>query len=197
MKILIGTKNRDKFSEIREILSGLDIELLSAADFDEFPDVVEDKDTIEGNAIKKAEEMATRSRMYVLADDTGLFVDALGGDPGVYSARYAGETCSYRDNRMKLLDEMTGITERNASFRTVVALADDIGKVLATVEGRVEGKIIFEEKGNKGFGYDSIFLCHETGKTFAEMSSDDKHKISHRGRAFKKMLTKIKELNLL
>jgi len=197
MKILIGTKNRDKFSEIREILSGLDFELLSAADFDEFPDVVEDKDTIEGNAIKKAEEMATRSRMYVLADDTGLFVDALGGDPGVYSARYAGETCSYRDNRMKLLDEMTGITERNASFRTVVALADDIGKVLATVEGRVEGKIIFEEKGNKGFGYDSIFLCHETGKTFAEMSSDDKHKISHRGRAFKKMLTKIKELNLL
>ena len=197
MKILIGTKNRDKFSEIREILSGLDFELLSAADFDEFPDVVEDKDTIEGNAIKKAEEMAERSGMYVLADDTGLFVDALGGDPGVYSARYAGETCSYRDNRMKLLDEMTGITERNASFRTVVALADDIGKVLATVEGRVEGKIIFEEKGNKGFGYDSIFLCHETGKTFAEMSSDDKHKISHRGRAFKKMLTKIKELNLL
>ena len=197
MKILIGTKNRDKFSEIREILSGLDFELLSAADFDEFPDVVEDKDTIEGNAIKKAEEMATRSRMYVLADDTGLFVDALGGDPGVYSARYAGETCSYRDNRMKLLDEMTGITERNASFRTVVALADDKGKVIATVEGEVEGEIIFEEKGDKGFGYDSIFLCHETGKTFAEMSSDDKHKISHRGRAFKKMLTKIKELNLL
>ena len=197
MKILIGTKNRDKFSEIREILSGLDFELLSAADFDDLPDVVEDKDTIEGNAIKKAEEMAMRSGMYVLADDTGLFVDALGGDPGVYSARYAGETCSYRDNRMKLLDEMTGITERNASFRTVVALADDKGKVLATVEGEVEGEIIFEEKGDKGFGYDSIFLCNETGKTFAEMSSDDKHKISHRGRAFKKMLTKIKELNLL
>jgi len=197
MKILIGTKNRDKFSEIREILSGLDFELLSAADFDDLPDVVEDKDTIEGNAIKKAEEMAMRSGMYVLADDTGLFVDALGGDPGVYSARYAGETCSYRDNRMKLLDEMTGITERNASFRTVVALADDKGKVLATVEGEVEGEIIFEEKGDKGFGYDSIFLCNETGKTFAEMSSDDKHKISHRGRAFKKMLTKIKELILL
>ena len=197
MKLLIGTKNRDKFNEIREILSDLDFELLSAADYEELPDVVEDKDTIEGNAIKKAEEMALRSKMYVLADDTGLFVDALDGDPGVYSARYAGETCSYRDNRMKLLDEMTGITERNASFRTVVALADDIGKVLATVEGRVEGKIIFEEKGDKGFGYDSIFLCNETGKTFAEMSSDDKHKISHRGRAFKKMLTKIKELILL
>jgi len=115
MKILIGTKNRDKFSEIREILSDLDFELLSAADFDDLPDVVEDKDTIEGNAIKKAEEMALRSKMYVLADDTGLFVDALDGDPGVYSARYAGETCSYRDNRMKLLDEMTDIADRNAS----------------------------------------------------------------------------------
>ncbi|MDP8220177.1 MAG: RdgB/HAM1 family non-canonical purine NTP pyrophosphatase [Candidatus Stygibacter frigidus] len=197
MKLLIGTKNRDKFSEIREILSGLAFELLSAADYDGLPDVVEDKDTIEGNAIKKAEEMAERSKMYVLADDTGLFVDALGGDPGVYSARYAGETCSYRDNRMKLLAEMTGITNRNASFRTVVALADSDGKVIATVEGRVEGEIIFEEKGDKGFGYDSIFLCHETGKTFAEMSSEKKHKISHRGRAFRKMTEKIKELNIL
>lgn len=197
MKILIGTKNRDKFSEIREILSDLDFELLSAADFDDLPDVVEDKDTIEGNAIKKAEEMAQHSKMYVLADDTGLFVDALGGDPGVYSARYAGETCSYRDNRLKLLAEMTNITERNASFRTVVALADANGKVIATAEGKVDGEIIFEEKGDNGFGYDSIFLCHETGKTFAEMSSEEKHKISHRGRAFKKMIEIIKDINIL
>jgi len=197
MKLLIGTKNRDKFNEIREILSDLDFELLSAADYEELPDVVEDKDTIEGNAIKKAEEMALRSKMYVLADDTGLFVDALDGDPGVYSARYAGESCSYRDNRVKLLAEMTDNTKRNACFRTVVALADSNGKVITTVEGEVEGEIIFEEKGNKGFGYDSIFLCHETGKTFAEMSSEDKHKISHRGRAFKKMIEKIKELNIL
>jgi len=197
MKLLIGTKNRDKYNEIREILSDLDFELLSAADYDDLPDVVEDKDTIEGNAIKKAEEMAQRSKMYVLADDTGLFVDALDGDPGVYSARYAGESCSYRDNRMKLLADMTDITERNASFRTVVALADNNGKVIATVEGEVEGEIIFEEKGDNGFGYDSIFLCQETGKTFAEMSSDEKHKISHRGRAFQKMIEIIKELNIL
>jgi XTP/dITP diphosphohydrolase len=194
MKLLIGTKNRDKYSEIREILSGLGFELLSAADFDDLPDVIEDRDTIAGNAIKKAEEMALRSGMYVLADDTGLFVDALDGDPGVYSARYAGESCSYRDNRMKLLKEMTDISERNASFRTVVAFADEKGKVVFTTEGKVDGEIIRTERGDKGFGYDSIFLCHETGKTFAEMSSEEKHGISHRGRAFRKMIIKLKEI---
>jgi len=194
MKILIGTKNRDKYSEIREILSGLDFELLSAADFDNLPDVIEDRDTIAGNANKKAEEMALLAGMYVLADDTGLFVDALDGEPGVYSARYAGESCSYKDNRVKLLKEMTDIKERNACFRTVVALADAKGKVIASVEGKVDGEIIREERGDKGFGYDSIFLCHETGKTFAEMSSEEKHGISHRGRAFKKMMIKIKEI---
>ncbi|MCF7913043.1 MAG: RdgB/HAM1 family non-canonical purine NTP pyrophosphatase [Candidatus Cloacimonetes bacterium] len=191
MQILIGTKNRDKFSEIREILSDLDLELVSAADLDQLPDVIEDRDTITGNAIKKAEEMAIRSAMYVLADDTGLFVEALSGAPGVYSARYAGEDCSYRDNRVKLLREMSGMQERNASFRTVVALANSDGEVIATAEGIVEGEIILEERGDNGFGYDSIFLCHETGKTFAEMGSEEKHKISHRGRAFRKMLTEI------
>jgi XTP/dITP diphosphohydrolase len=194
MKILIGTGNKDKFAEIADILSELKMELLFAGDNPDLPDVIEDKETIRDNAIKKACELAGISGIYTLSDDTGLFVDALGGEPGVYSARFAGENCSYRDNREKLLHLLEGITERSASFRTVVALADTAGELLATTEGCVPGKITEQEIGVQGFGYDSIFFCSETGKTFGEMDADEKHLISHRGKAFRKMIAIIREL---
>lgn len=193
MKLLAGTKNADKYVEISEILIGLEVELVFAGDIADLPDVEEDKPTIEGNAVKKACEMAAVAGMYTIADDTGLFVDALAGAPGVYSARYAGENCSYKDNRDKLLVALSNPElSRTASFRTVVALADPEGKLVAIAEGRADGVITKEEHGDKGFGYDSIFYSQELKKTFAQMSSEEKHKISHRGRALSKMVDIIK-----
>lgn len=194
MKLLIGSKNPDKIAEIKEILADLPLKLLSAADISNLPDVIEDKDTIEDNARKKASEMAKNSGMYTLADDTGLFVESLGNMPGVYSARYAGENCSYRDNRKKLLKELQGSGLREACFKTVAALADPQGKILATVEGQIDGEITSKEIGDKGFGYDSIFYAYEVKKTFAEMTSEQKHQFSHRGRALRKMRDKLKKL---
>jgi len=170
------------------------LEILAASDIAELPDVVEDRDTIEGNAIKKAKEMALVSKCYTLADDTGLFVDALDGAPGVYAARYAGENCSYLDNRQKMLREMKGQKIRSARFKTSVALVDDKGNLHHTTEGIVEGEITEKEIGDKGFGYDNIFYSKEASKTFGEMQGNEKHAISHRGRAFRKMLPFIIEL---
>lgn len=194
MRFLAGTKNKDKFAEIKEILEELKIELISAADLNDLPDVEEDAPDIAGNAIKKACEFGRRSKLYTLADDTGLFVESLNGEPGVYSARYAGINCSYADNRNKLLYEMKDSKNRTACFRTVVALADPMGKLIATTEGRVDGEITHQEKGLHGFGYDSIFYSHELKKTFAEMDSEEKHQISHRGRALAKMKLLIRDL---
>ncbi len=190
-KILLATRNKDKIAEIKEILKDLDIQLLTAYDFPKLPEVIEDRSTIAGNAIKKATESANFSGFPTLADDTGLFVNALNDAPGVYSARYAGENCSYKDNRLKLLQEMNNITEREAEFRTVVAFAFP-GKLIATAEGKVLGKITRKEIGANGFGYDAIFRAIETGKTFGEMTREEKEKISHRGRAFQKIIKVIK-----
>ncbi len=181
MKIFIGSKNRDKIKEIKEILG--DYEILSLKEFPDAPDVIEDKDTITENAIKKAVENAQYTGLLTAADDTGLFVRALKNEPGVYSARYAGENCSYQDNRVKMLKEMNDKEDRYAEFRTVVALADERG-LIATAEGIVPGRITFEEKGDSGFGYDSIFEVKETGKTYAQMSDNEKNQISHRAKAF-------------
>lgn len=181
MKIFIGSKNRDKIKEIKEILKGY--EILSLNEFPDAPDVIEDKDTIMGNAIKKACENAQFTGLLTAADDTGLFVRALDNQPGVYSARYAGEKCSYQDNRSKMLKEMSGKEDRYAEFRTVVALADKTGLV-ATAEGIVPGQITTEEIGDSGFGYDSIFKVSETQKTYAQMSDTEKNQISHRAKAF-------------
>ena len=138
--------------------------------------------------------MAAYTGFFTLADDTGLFVDALHGAPGVHSARYAGENCSYWDNRLKMLNEMKNIENRQAHFKTCVALVDDKGNLLHTTEGVVEGEITQSEKGTKGFGYDSIFYCPELKKTFSEMDSEEKHRISHRGRAFRLMLPFLKKV---
>ena len=187
IKLLLATRNEDKVIEIKEILKDLDVEIISASQFPDMPDVIEDKDTIKGNSIKKATECAEYSNMLAIADDTGLFVDALDGKPGVYAARFAGENCTYKDNRVKMLDDMKGIENRNAQFRTVCALVSSDG-LIATTEGIVEGIITEEEIGDNGFGYDAIFRADDTGKTFGEMTLEDKETISHRSRAFKKMI---------
>ena len=187
MKLLLATRNEDKVIEIKEILKDLDVEIVSASQFPDMPDVIEDKDTIKGNSIKKATECAEFSKLLTIADDTGLFVDALDGKPGVYAARFAGEDCSYKDNRDKMLKDMKGITNRKAQFRTVCALVSP-DELIATTDGIVEGEITEEEFGDNGFGYDAIFKADETGKTFGEMTLIEKETISHRSRAFNKMI---------
>ncbi|MCF7848490.1 MAG: non-canonical purine NTP pyrophosphatase, partial [Kiritimatiellales bacterium] len=153
MKLVIATRNRHKLEEIQAIFDFQGLEVSSAFDYPDIPDVVEDGDTLEANAIKKAVEMANATGCRAMADDSGLEVDALGGVPGVYSARYAGEECSYAENNAKLLRELSGNENRRARFRTVIALADPDGEV-RTVDGICEGVIITELRGTNGFGYD-------------------------------------------
>ena len=195
MRLFLATKNRDKIQEIKEILSDLNIDVFTIDDFPEVPDVIEDSDTITGNACKKALETAKYVQMYVISDDTGLFVNALNGNPGVYSARFAGENCSYADNRKKLLKIMNKHSDKSALFKTVVAFASPNG-IIETFYGEVQGTITDKVYGSNGFGYDAIFKVKDIGKTYAEMKNDEKNKISHRGLAlkiFKKYLEKFIE----
>ena len=149
---------------------------------------VEDKPTIEGNALKKAREVAKRTGLPALADDTGLFVRGLRGAPGVYSARYAGPGCTFQDNNQKVLRGLKGLAgaKRAAAFRCIAALARPDGKAVF-VEGRISGQISEKLSGGKGFGYDPVFLVPSLGKTFAQLSSAKKNEISHRGRAFRQV----------
>ena len=185
MKLVIATRNAHKLEEIRAIFDFSNLEVLSAFDFPEIPDVVEDGDTLEANAIKKAVEIADATGCWAMADDSGLEVDALDGAPGVYSARFAGEECSYPANNEKLLRELSGKEDRAARFRTVIALSDPEGNV-QTVEGECPGSIIEELRGTNGFGYDPLFVPDGCTETFAELSSKVKNRISHRARALKK-----------
>lgn len=157
--------------------------------------MIENKPTIEGNAKKKALEVAKNTGHWALADDTGLFVDALRGKPGVYSARFAGPGCSYEDNNRKLLKELAAIpsSKRTAHFRCIAALATPQGGV-AMAEGRIRGRIAFQARGAKGFGYDPVFWVPRYKKTFAEMGPRLKNKVSHRARAFQKVPLLIKRL---
>ncbi len=193
MKVLLATRNIDKVLEIKEILKNLKLEILTSNDFPDLPEVIEDQDTLKGNAAKKALESAAFTGIPALADDTGLFVDALNGAPGVYSARFAGEECSYKDNRVKMLRVMKDKTNRKARFRTVVAFAFP-DKLIATAEGFVEGIITEEEIGDNGFGYDAIFKSTDTDRTFGEMTDREKNSISHRARAFENILPEIKKI---
>ncbi len=185
--LLLATKNPDKVKEIRHSLSDLDIEIISADQIDSIPDVIEDRPTLEGNAEKKAMELAKATGLIALADDTGLEVDALDGAPGVYSSRYAGPNATYEDNVDTLLQAMSDIpdSERSARFRTVMVLTD--GKDTERVDGICNGIIVNERRGTKGFGYDPIFWVPGYEKTFAEMSIEEKNAISHRGRALAKI----------
>ncbi|MDA3798935.1 MAG: RdgB/HAM1 family non-canonical purine NTP pyrophosphatase [Kiritimatiellae bacterium] len=183
MRLMIATCNKHKVEEIKKIFwNNHSLELLFKPDFSELPEVDEDQDTLEGNAIKKAVETAKLTGEWCLADDTGLEVDALDGAPGVYSARFAGEDATYTDNNIKLLKDLNGISDRTAKFACVIALSDPDGNY-KYVRGECPGVIISELHGEEGFGYDPIFKPDGFDETFAQMSSEDKNKISHRGRA--------------
>jgi XTP/dITP diphosphohydrolase len=182
--ILIATRNRGKVQEIQDMVKGLPVVFLSLDDVPDAPDVEEDAQTFEGNALKKARTMANIFGLPTLADDSGLCVDALGGRPGVLSARYGGQDASDEQKCLRILDEMADVPEgrRTARFVCVLALATKEGaeKVFT---GVCEGRIINELRGSAGFGYDPIFFYDPASATFAEMSLDAKNRVSHRGKA--------------
>lgn len=182
--IVLASRNKHKIEELRDTLAPLGITLKSTYDFPDLEEVIEDRETLEGNALKKARYVFEETGLPALSDDTGLEVDALGGRPGVYSARYAGEDASYQDNVDKLLGELNGADDRTAQFRTVVAFITESG--LHTFEGVCKGTIIKQERGDQGFGYDPVFVPKGYGQTFAELNADIKNEISHRGRAIQK-----------
>ena len=184
MKLILSTNNLHKLREVREII-GPQVELLSLSDIGFSGDIPEDQDTLEGNASQKAHYIYNKFKENCFADDTGLEVDALGGRPGVYSARYAGEECSDLDNMEKLLGEMDGLSNRTARFRTVISLIIDGEE--QQFEGVVEGKITEKMMGSNGFGYDAIFKPEGYDQTFGEMPLAEKNAISHRARAVAKL----------
>ena len=184
MKLVIATNNTDKIREIREVLAGLPVDILTLHDFEDFPDPEETGHTLEENARLKAQAVAAFTGFPALADDSGLEVDALNGAPGVYSSRYAGPGCTYADNNRRLLRELEGIPldKRIARFRCVICIDWADGSA-DTVEGAAEGYIAEDTVGRQGFGYDPIFIYPPAGKRFAEMTLDEKNRVSHRGRA--------------
>ena len=188
MRIVFATNNAHKLSEIRQIL-GHRIEVLSLSDIGCHADIPETADTLEGNALQKAEYVVDHYHISCFADDTGLEVDALGGAPGVFSARYAGEGHDSEANMSKLLGELGENNNRKARFRTVIALItlDGDHREVNTFEGIVEGQITHECHGDEGFGYDPIFQPDGYDKTFAQLGMDIKNHISHRARATEKL----------
>lgn len=192
MKIVFATNNKHKLDEIRKITQN-SVEILSLSDIDCHDDIPETGVTLEDNALMKADYIKSKFGYDCFADDTGLEVDALNGAPGVYSARYAGEGCNSEDNMDKMLTELSGITNRNARFRTVIALT--LNGENYFFEGIVNGTIIEERRGGEGFGYDPIFVPAGYDKTFAELGDDEKNKISHRAIATKKLVEKLQEIS--
>jgi len=182
MKLLIATGNRHKFQEISLILRSPHLSFVSLRDLSSPPDVVEDGDTFELNAIKKAVTLARFSGNWTLADDSGLEVDALGGEPGVYSARYAGEPATDAANNLKLLTNLAPFPNREARFRCVIALSDPEGGA-RTVSGSCEGSLLTATRGLGGFGYDPLFVPNGYDRTFAELPVELKNTISHRAKA--------------
>jgi XTP/dITP diphosphohydrolase len=199
VKLVLATANPDKAAEIRAVLhdAGLDVELVPRPG--DVPDVDETGSTLEDNARLKAVALCAATGLPAVADDTGLEVDALGGAPGVRSARYAGDGVTYADNVAKLLRELAGVEagDRTARFSTVALARWPDGREVAAI-GEVEGVIVPEPRGGGGFGYDPVFLPAEgDGRTFAEMSPAEKHRISHRGRAFRTLADGLKVVEAL
>lgn len=181
--LLLATRNPGKVEELRALLDDFPIQLSTTADWPEAPEVVEDADTLAGNARKKALTLHRHASVPALADDTGLEVDALDGRPGVRSARFAGPDADDAANRVHLLRALRGTTERAAQFRTVVAFAEE--DAVRCFEGICRGHILEEERGTGGFGYDPLFVPEGYEHTFAELPPDEKNRISHRGRALR------------
>ncbi|OGU62168.1 MAG: non-canonical purine NTP pyrophosphatase, RdgB/HAM1 family [Ignavibacteria bacterium RBG_13_36_8] len=193
MKIIFATANKGKLMEVRNIFSDTKFKILSPYELGAVPEIEETEDTFEGNALLKAKTIYDLYKIPSIADDSGLSVDQLKGAPGVLSARYAGENCTYHDNNVKLIGELKSFPEpHTAKFISCAVYYD--GKNNTTAVGELPGKIIHEFRGANGFGYDPIFLPDGFGKTLAEMTLEEKNKISHRARAFsslKSVLLKI------
>jgi len=189
MRLCFATNNEHKLKEIRALL-GNEFRLVSLAEVGCNEELAEDQTTLEGNSLQKAEYVFRKSGTSCFADDTGLEVEVLNNEPGVFSARYAGEQRSAEDNMNLLLKNLSGKDNRNARFRTVITLITPEG--IRQFEGEVHGKIIDEKRGTEGFGYDPIFLPDGFSKTLAEMTLEEKSAISHRARAFKKLIAYLK-----
>ncbi len=187
-KLVLATRNPHKGRELAQLLGDMGIKIHTLEEFPAAPEVVEDEETCEGNAVKKAREIARFTGLPAVADDTGLEVEALGGRPGVLAARYAGEGATYEDNWRKLLHELEGVPQgqRRARFITIAAIAFPSGRV-ETTRGVLEGRISEQPAGSSGFGYDPVFWVPELRKTLAELTADQKNQISHRAKAFAEM----------
>ncbi|MFQ6604392.1 MAG: RdgB/HAM1 family non-canonical purine NTP pyrophosphatase [Fidelibacterota bacterium] len=192
--IIIATHNPDKARELQSLLPDDNIQVQTLADYPAIGDIPETGTTLLENSLLKARTVHQMTGVPAIADDTGLEVDILDGAPGIYAARYAGKQATYRDNVEKLLHELrhSKESERTARFRTIMSFVDDDHEIWA--EGIVEGMIMPEPRGKSGFGYDPVFLVPDLGQTFAEMPAKVKHGISHRGKAMKALLAKIKPL---
>nr|WP_319998381.1 non-canonical purine NTP diphosphatase [uncultured Draconibacterium sp.] len=192
MKLVFATNNKHKLEELQAIL-GDQFTLLSLKDIECFDEIPEEQPTLEGNASQKAYYIYDKFGMNCFADDTGLEIKALNGEPGVYSARYAGEDKNSEANMKKVLEKLTKINEREARFRTVISLVIDGEE--KQFEGIVNGEILTEKRGDSGFGYDPVFKPEGLDQSFAEMGLEDKNKISHRGRAVQKLVDYLKKLD--
>ena len=190
MKLVFATNNKHKLQEVRDIV-GNRVEVLSLSDIGCCDDIPETDDTLQGNALIKARHIYGKYGLDCFADDTGLEVEALGGAPGVYSARYAGEECDSEANMRKLLENLTGKSNRNAQFRTVIALIIDGKEML--FDGIVKGTVATEKRGDSGFGYDPIFIPEGHTESFAQMSGEMKNSMSHRFRATQQLGDYLKE----
>ena len=194
MRLIVATQNRGKVREIRKALRRLGFQILALDDFGNVPGIKEDGRSFSENALKKARFYSTLLGELTLSDDSGLEVDALNGLPGIYSARYGGAGATDRVNNEKLLKELEGVplSKRGARFRCAIAVVSPQGKE-AFVEGACKGRIGFQEKGSRGFGYDPLFVLPRHGKTMAQLTVDEKNRISHRGKALRRLRKLMKE----
>jgi len=184
MELVVATRNKDKLKEIKTLLKGFPVDVYSLDSFKGVPEVIEDGETLEENALKKAVQVSQYLKKFVIADDSGLEVEYLNGQPGVYSARFSGKSATYKSNNKKLLGLLKGLppVKRKACFRCVIGIADK-GRVIGVAEGRCRGIIASKSMGKNGFGYDPVFIPHGFRKTFGQMSASQKNKISHRHKA--------------
>ena len=202
-RIIFATGNAGKMREIREILADMDMEVLSMKEAGVEADIVEDGTTFEENAVIKAKAVACMLEELsgnghdddiVLADDSGLEIDALNKEPGIYSARYLGEDTPYSVKSANLIERLAGVADEDRGARFVCAIAAVMpNKEIVTTQGVIEGRIDYEEKGNNGFGYDPIFYVPEYGRTTAQLTEDEKNRISHRGKALEAMKVELKK----
>lgn len=193
MKIFLATKNKGKINEFKKLVENKNMEVLSILDSEDIPEVEENGKTFEENSQKKAVEIAKYLNMVTISDDSGLCVDYLDGAPGIYSARYSGEDATDEKNIDKLLADLKQAENREAKFVSVVSVGKPNGEVYS-FRGEATGKILSERRGTNGFGYDPVFLSDDLGKSFGESNSDEKKSVSHRARAFEKLMSEFDKI---